>query len=234
MRRILSILALISVSVLGYSQDDKFMPAANQGMVVKHDHYILSYVEKYEGAEWVCYELTYDETRNNADRKSGKFLDDPLVATKSATHDDYTNSGYDRGHLAPAGDMNFSADAEWDSFYMSNVLPQKAGLNRFVWKYLEDDIREYVIRNKSHLHIITGGIFPTKPTCIGKYNKIAVPTYFYKIIYDDINDKVLAVIMPNIDNPESNYSKYIVNISEIEKQTGIDFPINDNCKNFLK
>jgi endonuclease G len=55
--------------------------------------------------------------------------------------------------------MNFSADAEYESFYMSNVLPQTPGLNRKTWKYLEDDIREYVIRHKSHLYIITGGVF---------------------------------------------------------------------------
>ncbi len=223
MKKIFTITLILIAATLSYSQDSKYLPTINQGTVVRHQNYILSYVEEYEGSEWVCYELTYSETRNNVDRRNGKFLSDDSINTKSAEHDDYTNSGFDRGHLAPAGDMNFSADAEYESFYMSNVLPQTPGLNRKTWKYLEDDIREYVIRHKSHLYIITGGVFSMNPNYIGVKNKVAIPEYFYKIIFDDATNQIMSFIMPNIENPNIDYMKYISFVDEVEFFTSIDF-----------
>src|SRR5574344_24635 len=116
MKRILT-LVLILINLLCYSQDNKFLPSINNGILIKHDHYILSYVDKYKQSEWVCYELTKIETKNNTERRKGNFMVDPLIKKIDVTHDDYQNSGYDRGHLAQAGDMNFNAKAEFESFY---------------------------------------------------------------------------------------------------------------------
>jgi endonuclease G len=101
------------------AQDNKYLPLINKGVVITHQNYILSYVEEYEGSEWVAYELTYPETKNNVDRRDGDFFEDDSVETGSATHKDYTNTGYDRGYLAPAGDMNFDLLAMLESFNMS-------------------------------------------------------------------------------------------------------------------
>lgn len=238
MKKILTI-SLFFVSCFLYSQDDKYLPSIHSGTVIHHKNYVLSYVEKYEGAEWVAYELTYPETKNNVERKNGKFMDDDSVKTRSATHSDYTNSGYDRGHLAPAGDMNFDLDAMLESFYMSNVLPQAPELNRKTWKYLEDDIRYYVMRHKTPLYIVTGGIFFKNDTCIGK-NKVKVPSNFYKIIYDERTGRSLAFIVPNKNTLEQiGYYYYVSSIDEIEFFTDIDFvfPITDEAKveeNWLK
>lgn len=223
MKIIFLCLFLLSLTLISYSQDDKYLPTVSAGIVVRHENYILSYIEKYECAEWVCYELTYSETENNVDRKSGNYLNDESIKTGSAIHNDYTKSGYDRGHLAPAGDMNFSLDAMWESFYMSNISPQTPELNRKTWKYLEDDIRYYVMRNKSKLCIITGNIFVGDIKYIGINNRVAVPTYLYKIIYDDVNDNIMAFIMPNINNPDLKYFNYITAVDDIEKLTGINF-----------
>lgn len=219
-------LIILLIPLVIYSQDDKYLPSLHNGVLVRHQNYVLSYVEQFEGAEWVAYELTYPETKNNVERKTGEFLNDDSVKTHSALHKDYTNSGYDRGHLAPAGDMNFSLDAMLESFYMSNILPQTAELNRKTWKYLEDDIRYYVMNNKSHLYIICGGVFTYNGTCIGIKNKVAVPKYFYKIVYDDSIGKSLAFIMPNVHNPNTNYFYYVTSIDSIESYTGIDFFTN--------
>ena len=222
MKKILSLSILMVSTLLSFSQDNKYQPT-NSGQVVKHNNFILSYVEKYEGAEWVCYELTYPELKNNVDRKTGNFIYDPSVSTGSAYHEDYTNSGYDRGHLAPAGDMNFDLDAMLESFYMSNVIPQTPELNRKTWKYLEDDIREYVARHKTPLYIITGEIIMDSTKYIGYETKIAVPTYCYKIVYDDINNKVTAFLMPNIKNINRDYFKYVVSIDNIEEYLNVNF-----------
>lgn len=216
-------LFLIILSIHSFTQDDKYLPLIAKGVVITHQHYVLSYVEEYEGSEWVAYELTYPETKNNVDRREGEFFEDDSIKTGSAIHKDYTNTGYDRGHLAPAGDMNFDLLAMLESFNMSNVLPQTPELNRKTWKYLEDDIRYYVMRNKTPLYVITGGVFSFNPKYIGVKNRVAVPDYFYKIIYDDTNKKILAFIMPNIKNPDIDYFYYVTSVAWVEFYTGVKF-----------
>jgi endonuclease G len=68
---------------------------------------------------------------------------------------DYTNSGFDRGHLAPAGDMKWSETAMDESFLMSNISPQKPAFNRGIWKKLEEKIRSWAIENDSII-VVTG------------------------------------------------------------------------------
>jgi endonuclease G len=225
---------LILINLLCYSQDNKFLPSINNGILIKHDYYILSYVDKYKQAEWVCYELTKIETKNNTERRKGNFMEDPLITTVKVKHEDYTNSGYDRGHLAPAGDMNFNANAEFESFYTSNISPQLKELNRITWKKLEDDIRYYVIRNNVNLYIITGGILNDNLEKIGRKNKISVPKYYYKIIYDEKNNKMLAFIMPNQNLVNSDYFIYVTSIDDIESETHINFFNNIENENILE
>jgi endonuclease G len=222
MKKIFLILSLY-ISLFSFSQDNKYLPLTAKGVIVTHNYHILSYVEEYEGSEWVAYELTYPETKNNVDRREGEFFDDDSVKSGSALHKDYTNTGYDRGHLAPAGDMNFDLQAMLESFNMSNVLPQTPELNRKTWKYMEDDIRYYVMNHKTPLYIITGGIFSTNPKFIGVKNKVAVPEYFYKIIYDDTNKKMMTIVIPNDENPDKDFFYYVTSVTWVEFYTGIKF-----------
>ena len=101
--------------------------------VTQHSAYSLVYNHKHMQANWVAYNLTYGNTIGGAERSS-KFSIDPAISPRTAVTSDYTKTGYDRGHLAPAGDMKFSAQAMAESFYMSNVSPQLPGFNRGIWK----------------------------------------------------------------------------------------------------
>ena len=101
--------------------------------LISHAGYTLSYNEKYEQANWVAYELTSAET-NSLYNRTNQFLVDPKISTGSANNSDYAGSGYDRGHLAPAGDMGWSAQSMIESFYYSNMSPQVPSFNRGIWK----------------------------------------------------------------------------------------------------
>ena len=112
-----------------------FLPSTSTGVIVVHDHFMLSYNEPYEQAEWVAYllkksHLTYD------DRKRPYFIEDPKVRTKSADWRNYKGSGYDRGHLCPAGDRRFTKEAYDETFFTSNITPQKNAFNAGVWREL--------------------------------------------------------------------------------------------------
>ena len=132
MRKIaLSLLAAFAGCVLWASDNlDYGTPAAD--CVVDRTGYALGYSEEHEQAAWVMYRMTREETLTRAAVRTDDFREDPNIVTFSALPSDYSRSGYDRGHLAPAEDMKFSEVTMRESFYMSNMSPQKPDFNRGV------------------------------------------------------------------------------------------------------
>lgn len=193
----------------------------NSEKIISHTGYSLLYNEKYKQANWVAYELTKEET-NKIFERSNKFSSDPKVNAINAFDKDYKASGYDRGHLAPAADMGWSATTMTESFYYSNVSPQLPRFNRGIWKKLEELVRTWAIENKS-VYVVTGPIFSKGLPTIG-YNKIAVPNYYYKVIldYKKPNIKGIGFILPN-ESSKSALQNYAVSIDSVEKVTGLDF-----------
>ncbi|MEB8346712.1 DNA/RNA non-specific endonuclease [Flavobacteriaceae bacterium KMM 6898] len=196
-------------------------PSSTTGVVVDHSYYSLSYNERYEQAEWVAYELkkeylTYD------DRKRPYFIVDPLVRTKSADWRNYKRSGFDRGHLCPAGDMRFSEMAYNQTFYTSNISPQENAFNGGVWNRLEQKVR-YWTKAYGSVFVVTGGVLEKGLQEIGDED-VAVPKYFYKIVVkgDGENLQVLAFLMPH-EESKLPLEKFVVPVDSLEMMTGIDF-----------
>jgi endonuclease G len=181
----------------------------------------LSYNEKHEQANWVAYELTKEKT-NKIFERTNRFETDPSIKTGTATENDYKGSGFDRGHLAPAGDMGWSSTAMQESFYYSNISPQYPGFNRGIWKRLEDQVRTWAAENEI-VYIVTGPVLNSVSGSIGP-NNVSIPQYFYKVVLDyrqpDI--KGIGFIMPN-SNSTSSLQSYAVTIDSVEHFTGIDF-----------
>lgn len=210
-----------------------YLPGNSKGVLIKHKAYILSYREEYEQAEWVAYELTKSEL-NDVTGREDNFTEDPDVATGSALSSDYSRSGYDRGHLAPSADMRYESRVQKESFYMSNIAPQSAELNRGVWKDLEEAVRRWV-KQYDTLYIVTGGVLQPGLEYIGKKNKIAVPNEFYKIIFDKHRMVMKAFLIPN-NNPGPDFNDYRVTVDSVEKVTGLDFfpALPDSIENIIE
>ncbi len=191
--------------------------------IIKHKFYHLSYNKKYLQANWVTYLLTKKMVEDNKAERTDRFVRDPNLEDNYAITSDYTNSGYDRGHLCPAADMNFSETAMNETFYMSNISPQKPDFNRGIWKKLEEWVREQTYENDS-LYIVIGSVFGKRPRRIGKH-KVGIPKYFYKIVFD-ISKKdgynAIAFIFLNRKLNKS-FFEYAISIDELEKKIGIDF-----------
>ena len=215
--------------------DFNFLPTSSTGAIVKHDFYTLSYNEKYEQAEWVAYELTPSHLKR-IDRHRPYFIYDKKVKTKSANYRNYKKSGFDKGHLVPAGDMRFSEDAFNDTFYTSNISPQNHQFNAGIWNRLEQKTR-YWTKKYGNLYVITGGVLNNGLKTIGQEH-VAVPNQFYKILLDydkGENPKAIAFLIPNKDSEAPLY-KFTTSIDRIEKLTGIDFfpALPDNIENKLE
>ena len=194
-----------------------------QEQVIKHEGYTVSYNSEYRIANWVAYELTATEAKSKKTERSNKFVPDPQVKGSTAMNEDYTRSGYDRGHLAPAGDMKWSAKAMRESFYLSNITPQKPGLNRGVWKDLEEQCRMWATDNGALL-IATGPVLTPDLKRLGK-NRVAIPKLFYKVICTVQNNRYEAIgfLFENRDYGQISLKDLMIPVDSVEKVTHIDF-----------
>ena len=157
------------------------------------------------------------------EERTDKFLPDPDVRGAKAYSNDYTKSGYDRGHMAPAADMKWSKQAMAESFYMSNICPQNPNLNRGDWNDLEEKSRQWA-KKYGAVYIACGPVYDHgKPKRIGN-NKVAVPDAFYKVILinDSKTPQAIGFLFPNKAGHKP-LKKYIVTVDSVEKRTGIDF-----------
>ena len=199
------------------------IPSTNSGdIVIHHNGFSLLYSEKYEQAAWVAYLLTKKEVYGKIPR-SNNFREDPTILSGSAKLEDYKGSGYDRGHLAPAGDLKWSKVSMKDSFYLSNMSPQAPGFNRDLWRRLEEWVRIQAVNNKG-LIVITGPVLTDGPFKKIGIDKVAVPKRFFKVLLDFEEPEIKAIgfIMENRASKKS-VTDFAVSVDEVEETTGIDF-----------
>jgi len=194
--------------------------------IAEHLAMTLCYDEKHEQAKWVVHIVTPDIIQGKVGR-SNDFREDTLISTGTACKDDYWYSGYDRGHLAPSADFRWSEKALSQSYFYSNISPQKPELNRKRWADLEGFIRQYVEENNRQVYVVTGGVLndglPILQTKTAK-NKVSIPEYYYKVVADLDGDEIKGIgfIMPN-GECEYPVISYAVTIDSIEALTGINF-----------
>ena len=194
--------------------------------LVRHDGYVLRYDADLKNAVWVAYPLLAYEITGDADRDNERFTPDRAVDGGTALPSDYTRSGYDRGHLAPAGDFKFSQSLTRQSFLMSNISPQAPPFNRGVWKELEEQVRKWALRDGG-LYVVTGPIPRDGLPTIGKTNDVAVPDQFYKVLLycrkgDSPDLRMIGFLLKNEASDES-LRAFVVPVSAIERSTGLDF-----------
>lgn len=211
-----------------------YLPKSTTSEVVEHSYYTLSYNEHAEQAEWVAYELKKDYVRNS-NFKRPFFIEDPKVITQSADWRNYKKSGYDKGHLCPAADMEFNLDAYNDTFFTSNISPQLHEFNSGIWSRLEQKFRFWAVKYNGLL-IVTGGVLKGSLKTIGD-EEVVVPNYFYKIAlnYSNGNCKMIAFLVPNEKSSKPIFD-YVVAVDKIESITGIDFfpKLEDKLENNLE
>ncbi len=203
------------------------------GCAIWRESYYVYYDTQTRVAKYAYEKLTKDSLVKNVKRESSSFKVDPNVPKENRTATtDYTNSGYDRGHLAPAADAVVSEKAMEDTFLLTNICPQNPKLNQNYWKWFEKEIRIWA-QGCELLEVFTGGVnVPQKEQdgktrvsheVIGK-SGIAVPTHFFKVIYINGTADTRAFLLPNKDIPMGTpLSKFQTTVKEIQKLSGILF-----------
>ncbi len=204
--------------------------------LLANQYFCVGYVENQGNPAWVAYELR-DMPAPLPRLKRPNFKTDTRTRSQIRP-DDYTHSGYDRGHMAPNFSMSccYGKAGQSETFLMSNIVPQKHTMNAGVWKTIEELEFLNLAARYECVWIVTGPIYNNANS--PKLNhKVNVPDACFKIIVMRNTRGVFAraYIVPNGETA-SNPEKYRVSIDEIEKQTRLDFfaELPDDLENALE
>ena len=205
--------------------------------------YAVAFNPETRTPDWVIEHLPEAWLQGKASRKNNFHADkdaEGIQTGSSPQNKDYTHSGYDKGHQAPAGDFKSSQPMTDDSFLLTNMAPQVGiGFNRDIWKQLETDVRGWILcGDRTELYVITGPVFSEPERWIpkGKNGRVRVPDAYFKVIYDPKNNRALGMLLPNQKLNTEDLPDYAVPISEIEEKTGITFfpALTRRAQNLLK
>lgn len=206
-----------------------------------HCGHIVNYHQTWRLPDWVAYALTREETYGQEER-GNNFNADPLLSRYPVQWYDYKKSGYDRGHMAPAGDMKWSEVAMEESFYMTNICPQDQELNRGRWNDLENLVRKWA-RQDSVVYVVCGPVVEDGCKKIGEHHDIAVPKGFFKVVLRQHREKyqptpqwqAIAFYFDNVNTME-DLCTFAMSVDKIEQMTGLDFFPNlpDEVENVIE
>lgn len=182
--------------------------------------FAFAFSPRYKQSIWVAYQYLPSELQK-VTKREGAFKQDARVKG-TANNGDYARTGYDKGHLAPAGDMAWSVQAMKESFYFTNISPQLAAFNRGIWKELEEQVRRWVERYDT-LYIATGPLFLEGSATIGR-NSISVPSHFYKALLTRRggNWQAVGYLMANRASAQL-LDSFRYTIDSLEQLSGLDF-----------
>ncbi len=230
--RLLSVLLVSLIALLNscaFAQSNLEIPLSKQGkndLILKRSSYTLSFNKETNIPNWVAWQLDKKKLTEQVSRKGFNFRPDPDIAkSKAVVTQDYAHSGYDRGHMCPAGDSRWDGQAMMESFYMTNICPQHPNLNGGDWHELEQACRRWALEGR--LYIACGPILYKKgtPQYIGKEHKIRVPEAFFKVILTGVEKGKPRAIGFIYKNTAGNrlLDSYVNSIDQVERITGLDF-----------
>ena len=233
-----------SNTLFGYPSEAR----AGESQLIEHESYTLLFSYDDLTPLWVSWHI--DSGDLGTGRTDGFVRDPDLKPEYQLTQDDYDCDviGFDRGHMCPNADRNGNTTLQKQTFYMSNIVPQNPFNNQQTWQDLEEFLQG-LAENNSEVYIIAG---PAGVGGVNEYGdemssfevevgskeikEVTVPKYVWKValIMDDDNNDFervgeiggcdpLAVIMPNEDTTDHEWTYYIKTIDDVERLTGFDF-----------
>lgn len=196
-----------------------------QDVILKYEGFVVNYNTRRLIPNWVAYELSAEELDGDLER-SGRFGMDMGYKGRQARREDYSNSGWDKGHMAPAADMKWSRKAMEQSFYLTNVCPQDHELNSKAWNTLEKYVRNWA-RRYGRVWVVCGPYVKSgNPKTIGE-KKVIVPDGFFKAVlrHDAQGYHSIAFLFGN-NSSKQQVRKASVSVNEVEDLVGFDLFTN--------
>ena len=234
-----------------YAKNDEFGdptradPNTPDDLLIIRPQYTLSYNESRGTPNWVAYELDARQIVPGQDRCNCFTADPSLPPEKQIFTADYTNGGYDRGHMTRSADRTTANADNASTYYLTNVVPQQGDLNQGVWAQFENALGDSATKGGRAVYIVTGPLYSKGKALafLKGESKVAIPDSTWKIALigpassgnpftrgsiqswsDLANVTILAVNMPNVAGVRNDpWSKYLTTVDRIEQSTGYDF-----------
>lgn len=210
-------------AVTDYASLEKVeIPPHTSNRMIDYEGFTVAFNRRKHQPNYVVWTLTPEKTDGPYSRKDSKFMRDDSIRG-CATLYDYRNSGFDRGHMAPAADMKWSKKAMDDCHLLTNMCPQDKRLNTGAWATVENNSRKWAVKH-GPLIIIAGPVLTDRITRTIGNSKIPVPERFFKVILAPEANPPMGIgfIMPN-SYVEGGAQSTVVSIDEVEAVTGFDF-----------
>ncbi|MGA2242871.1 MAG: DNA/RNA non-specific endonuclease [Verrucomicrobiota bacterium] len=215
-------------------------PSSASANTNNHDHYLIQrtveaidYSDNFGEPNWASWDLTASDLGSSG-RNSSFYTDTNLPPNfYRVSTDDYSGSGYDRGHMCPSADRTISTNVNKLVFFMSNIIPQAPDNNEAVWEYFESYCRT-LAQSGNELLIICG---PSgfNGSLIHPSQRVFIPAYTWKIVVVgpsgcgtnlsmiDASTRVISLKIPNSNSVSSSWQNYITSARQIEVDTGFTF-----------
>jgi endonuclease G len=184
--------------------------------------YLVAYDAQAKIPNYVAYTLTPPNALGCVARTNAFAVDQSII--NGATPDDYAGTGYDKGHMAPDGDLSWDTQVEYESFLMTNMSPQAGSLNRGIWKLLETSVRGWAVQHNQTYTIIAGSTYDASSKKIGK--GVVVPHGFYKIVINNKTKEIAGWAFPHTapyPNLGNDLTRFRLPIDMIESSAGVEF-----------
>jgi endonuclease G len=214
-------------AVVSLTFESNFPHARNGEQLVTHEGFTSCMSTKYMLPVWVSHQISDKLLKGDAKRQGSTYpKDDEFPELKTNL---YAKSGYDHGHLAPAGDFKRSQELTDQSFFMTNMTPQHGCMNQKGWCVLESNVRNWARLNPTSKFYLFSGPITTSfidTLCVNNSTTVYVPEMFYKIVIEQTSSgrvKTAAFIVRNDDVEFADLDGGRTTIDVVESMTGLDF-----------
>jgi len=195
----------------------------NSVTILTNAAYVVGYDETTRNPAWAAYRVSARRL-NESFPRPGRFEVDPRSVSRVG-HDDYTRSGFDRGHMVPnhAIASRFGATAQRETFLMTNVAPQAPALNQGPWRLMEEAIADRAAVAFEEVWVVVGPIYhePAKTLPSG----VRIPDAFYCVVVDELptGPRMQAFVMSQDTPRQVNFRDFITTVDDVERVSGWDF-----------
>ena len=213
--------AEVPVEVVGDAIEIPQTLTAVQEQILVRKAYTASYNSETKCPNWVAWHLTAEHADGEVERDK-RFYEDLDVPEPRATNEDYRGSGWSRGHMCPAGDNKWDAEAMSQSNLLTNMCPQDGSLNSGLWNKIEHDCRKWA-KKYGDVYIVCGPVLLNREHATIGPNKVVVPEAFFKVILcRQGRPKAIGFIYRN-EGVKQHVNEAVCSVDKVEELTGIDF-----------
>ncbi len=239
---------IVELPALRNGANDVFITYSTTIKGQKVTTFSMEYDKSKKHSRWIAFRFDNQTKLQKRDvTRRNEFIQDPSLDTEyQRTQADFGRKGYDRGHLCASADRLYLQEANDQTFYYTNMSPQRNNFNTGVWVALEKQVQSWgrSCTASDTLYVVKGGTIDKKEQVkeyIGGDRSKPVPKYYYMALLFKKGDsfKAIAFWMEHTDSKPSKTIKlvdYVLSIDELEEKTGIDFfpSLNDNLENALE